>query len=141
MLLIVGSFIFSFSQETEAARVTNQNVTAYVGDGKTASGTTPIRYYSVAVHPKQYSSLPPIAVNSGPRIPYGSTIVTEQEIWMPGHLNGWDDTFRVEDLGDLNNSRGLTTLWFDIFFGTDTPSNRVNAISFGKKSGINYNYY
>jgi hypothetical protein len=37
-------------------------------------------------------------------------------------------------MGDVNNNRGLSLYWFDIYFGTNTTAHKTNAISFGKKT-------
>jgi hypothetical protein len=39
-------------QKPQAATFSNQDVTAYVGSGKTYHGTNPRQYYTVAVGPK-----------------------------------------------------------------------------------------
>lgn len=158
--VLAGVIALSFSVNADAAtRYSNQDVSAYTADpvnGKitTSWGTTPKQYYSVAVHPNTYSTNKATAVKSGPVIPYGKTIITDQEISMQGYANGWDDTFRVEDLGDLAGTRkirglnrGFTRYWFDIYFGAGNgnPStlntNENNASKFGVKTGINYTVY
>jgi hypothetical protein len=68
------------------------------------------KYFTVAVHPNTYIPNNLTAVSSEPVIPYGSTIITDNQITMPGDPAGSEDTFYVEDLGDLNNTRGLTDI-------------------------------
>ncbi|MDP4086504.1 MAG: hypothetical protein Q8934_18125 [Bacillota bacterium] len=83
-------------------------------------------------------------MSSGPVIPYGSTIITDNQITMPGDPTGLEDTFYVEDLGDLINTRGLTRYWFDIYYGPDDGSkytlnqNEKNAATFGNTLITNF---
>jgi|GEM_PF-3288440 len=128
---------------------TDQDVTAYTGrpGAKGARGTVLTRYYSVAVHPNTCSSNSTVAYYSGPILPFGTTIITDQEISMPGHPNGWDDTFVVEDMGDTACKKGWSRYFFDIYFGEDDGvastlnQNEKNAIKFGVLEGVSYTAY
>jgi hypothetical protein len=68
--------------------------------------------------------------------PQGTWIITSQPLFLPGHGN--KSVFAVDDMGDVNCSKGLSRYWFDIYFGETNNKNDSNAIQFGKKSGINY---
>lgn len=133
-----------------AASYSGQDVSAYTGDpdpitGKilTSWGTTPRSYTTVAVHPNTYSQYSDVAVKSGPVIPYGKTIVTSLPIWLNGY-GASKDTFKVEDIGDINNrtiqgiNRKYTRYWFDIYFGQTSGTTVKNATDFGVKTGVSY---
>ncbi|WP_143762647.1 MULTISPECIES: hypothetical protein [unclassified Cohnella] len=108
--------------------VTNQDVTGYVAatGATTYHGTTPTRYYTAAVHPKVSGD-----ANSGTIFPFGAIITTTSALTLaPGHSR---TTFRVEDMGDVNYTRGLTLWWFDVYFGVNNATNTSDALSFGKQ--------
>ncbi|WP_020621038.1 hypothetical protein [Paenibacillus daejeonensis] len=113
----------------------NQDVTAYVAPSGslTYSGTTPSQYVTAAVHPKIGGS-----PNSGLKFPYGAIItVGGNGVSTPG---GFKSTFLVSDMGDVYLNRGLSSAWFDIYFGVGSSPGHTNydaAVNFGKKK-VNY---
>lgn len=87
-------------QKSHAATFSNQDVTAYVGGGKTYHGTNPRQYYTVAVGPKTCGN-----ARSGTLFPFGSDIVPTRSISTPG---GNKTLFNVEDMGNVNCTRKVT---------------------------------
>jgi len=124
--------------QAKAASYSNQNVTAYTAasGAKTYHGTTPTLYRTAAVHPRTCGS-----PSSGTKLAYGTQIYTDQELYLPGFINGYKDDFLVEDMGDVNCNRGLSTYWFDIYFGVSNNLSKSYAQQFGKKSGVSYTTY
>ena len=75
----------------------------------------------VAVHPMTWGS------HTTPIFPFGSYIIPLLPIKSPWGQN-WT-TFVVQDIGDVNNTRGLSRYWFDVYYGDE--SNRLAAENFG----------
>lgn len=139
MLLILTLVVMTTTSVfAQSSRHTNQDVTAYVAPAgsKTYHGSTPTQYNTVAVHPETFGD-----PESGTIFPYGTTIVTDTELVLvdEGGSQWTNDTFHVEDMGDVDNDQGLTLYWFDIYFG-DTVSDYNDAIYFGKKK-VSYTAY
>ena len=128
-------FFLPYGESVFAASYNNQNVTAYVAPSgsKTYHGTSPVIYNTVAVRPKICGS--PV---SGTKLPRGTVIKTSIKLGFPDSVSR--DTFNVYDMGDVLCSSSLTPYFFDIYFGVDTPTNKSNAIGFGKKT-VNYVSY
>lgn len=135
--MLAFSLVFAFIPTSFAATTNsiyyNQSVTAYVAPSgaKTYYGTTPRAYVTAAVHPK--SCWNPY---SGTIFPKGTIIHTTQPLYLPGY--GQKSVFVVEDMGDVNCNRGLSTYWFDIYFGVNTSTNYQNAIQFGLQTASYY---
>ncbi|KRU25952.1 hypothetical protein VT91_12160 [Clostridium sporogenes] len=106
-------------------RYTNQDVTAYTApwSAKTASGAK-VNYCYVAVHPRTWGKpLQPI-------FPFGAYITPDSPIYFSPLGVNWR-TLQVKDTGDINNRRGLSRYWFDVYWGDST--NNQSARNFGKK--------
>mgnify|MGYP001008435907 CR=1 FL=1 len=129
--------------------VFDQNASAYLSSSpidQTASG----KYYAigmVAVHPNTFHSNDPIAVASGPVIPFGTVITINQSLSLlkyvviPGSgIKQWTQ-FTVEDLGQLQHQQGYSTWWIDIYFGLDNSVNRAAALKFGNNNRVSYTYW
>ncbi|MFK8884451.1 hypothetical protein [Bacillus velezensis] len=127
-----------FTQEVSAARYSNQNVTAYTAKSgkKTYHGTYPTKYRTAAVHPKTCGK-----PTSGTKLPYGTQIYTDKELYLPGFANGYKDDFLVEDMGDVSCNKGFSAYWFDIYFGVKSQLTDDRANKFGKKKGVSYTTY
>lgn len=89
----------------------DQDVTAYTAypGSLTASGEIPKEGY-VAVHPKVWGS------HTTPIFPFGAIITTTEELYLPNATDGMT-AFVVQDIGDVNNTQGLTKYWFDCYVG------------------------
>ncbi|MCY8466885.1 hypothetical protein [Bacillus atrophaeus] len=127
-----------FAQDVSAAKYTKQNVTAYTAKSgsKTYHGTYPTKYRTAAVHPKTCGK-----PSSGTKLKYGTQIYTVNELYLPGFANGYKDDFLVEDMGDVNCSKGFSSYWFDIYFGVKGSSTDKNAKTFGLKKNVSYETY
>lgn len=124
--ILTFSLTVGISQKTNAAEAWyySQDVTAQVAAFGTpmASGKGATWMYA-AVHPKTWGS------HTNPIFPFGSYIQPTQ--YIPSPLGGNWTTFQVEDIGDVNNTRGLTKYWFEVYYGDE--SNYDKAIVFGKQ--------
>ncbi|WP_024834523.1 hypothetical protein [Ruminiclostridium josui] len=125
LLVAVLSNAFSVCYATSYS-YSNQDVTAYTAysSALTASGATPEVGY-VAVHPKTWGS------HTNPLFPFGAFITTTSELYLPNAGDGMT-VFQVQDIGDVNNTRGLTKYWFDCYVGLK-PTYDQAAINFGKQ--------
>lgn len=133
LIVLISYNNFAFAETTYY----NQDVTAYVAasGALTYHGTTPTKYHTIAVHPSTFGN-----PSSGTIFPYGTIIYVPDGFSLPGYTFPTKHTFKVEDMGDVNNAKGLSKYWFDIYFGTNTTENTNNAVSFGKKT-ITYIIY
>lgn len=119
MVLISSVNVFGATTEHYTSR---QNVTAYIEpDGNRGSGGSILRIGDVAVHPAEWGK--DQALN--PIFPYGTMVITRDEpIQHP--TRGALTTFYVRDTGDLENKRGLTKWWIDVFFGNGTEGSWIH---------------
>jgi hypothetical protein len=120
MLIVCLSLVmvFSVSSTALAAHYYNQDVTAYVAPSGslTASGKTP-EALDVAVHTS----------GGSPIFPFGTIIFTDTALVVDRY--GYTArTFNVQDTG---TGPGLSTYWFDIYYGVNTTANTQAATNFG----------
>jgi hypothetical protein len=102
-----------------------QDVTAQVAaPGTLMASGKPVNYLYVAVHPKYWGS------HSTPIFPFGTYIQPTEPIISPFGTQ-WT-IFQVQDIGDVNNTEGLTKFWFEVYWGDE--SYRESAYQFGKKT-------
>lgn len=132
LVLLIG---FSTPASAATVHVLSQDVTTYVAPrgSTTFNGKTPKLTY-VAVHPSTWGT--PTRYTK-PIIPFGATIITDSSLNVPNA--GGISAFSVQDIGDVENDRGLTLYWFDIYIGTNSAINIALANDFGKQK-VNYKY-
>ena len=123
-VLLISSFVTPASAAQITEHVFNQDVTCYVAasGSLTASGNTPRLGY-VAVHPKEWGN------GSVAIVPFGAIITTNTALNVPNA--GQMSVFYVQDIGDVNNTEGSSTWWFDIYIGLNTSANISAAKAFG----------
>lgn len=129
-LLSIGLISSTFSSTVEARTdYYSQKVTAYLAKSGalTYHGTTPLKYDTIAVHPVTYN-----VPTSGTLFPYGTIVYVTDGIDIPGYKKKY--TYKVEDMGDVSNNRGLTRYWFDVYMGLETTENLNYANAFGVKT-------
>ncbi|WP_217588219.1 hypothetical protein [Lentibacillus saliphilus] len=109
----------------------NQDVTAYVGKREGHGGMLfpNEQYETVAIHQKSSSDRNPI-------YKFGTTLRTHSALNLPGY--GTKSVFTITDTGDLFGIH--SRYWFDVYFGTDTTTNRKNANTFGTNNNIPVTY-
>lgn len=134
MFLVAIFMISSVQAFATSYSYTNQDVTAYVAPSgsRTASGLLPEVGYS-AVHPTTWGS------HTVPIFPFDAFIHTDFELSVP-NASDMMSLFQVQDIGDVDNERGLTFYWFDIYIGVDTEQNIEKAINFGQNK-VGYTVY
>ncbi|BFH68807.1 hypothetical protein J27TS7_23770 [Paenibacillus dendritiformis] len=116
-----------------ATTYTNQDFTAYLGPAGVskpvfASGASAY-IGGVAVHPSSWGS----SNWNKPIYPFGTMLVLTGNNRIVTPDGSSLNTFIVEDTGDLNNTKGLSYRWVDVYFGKYSTANYSAAIQFGKK--------
>ena len=117
-------FLGEFTVKTVYTK-SNQNSTAYLATGQnTASGKVPA-VGMCAVHHYQ---------NGKPYIPFHTQITYTKSVSIQGRSR---NAFTVEDTGDRHFKQ--STYWTDLFFGSNTRSNRRAALNYGNRK-VTYTY-
>lgn len=131
--IVFLSFSIAPMANAISTKYTNQDVTAYVASSgsRTYHGTIPSAFTTVAVHPLKKG-----IASSGTLFPFGAIIKTDSPLQLTSNVQ--KTYFIVEDMGDVNYDRNLSSYWFDIYYGLSSNSLSLQAaINFGKQK-VNY---
>ncbi|MBZ9637740.1 hypothetical protein [Clostridium sp. FP1] len=122
-LTLTMSMGISLKSSAAVSTYSSQDVTAQVAAlGTPMASGIGADYGYVAVHPFIWGS------KTTPIFHFGSYIAPT--VAVPGPYGDSWTTFKVEDIGDVSNTRGLTKYWFEVYYGP--VSNTVSALNFGK---------